>query len=745
MKNLFLTLAAGTLLSANALASPGDSFLQNCQNPLRPGNSRGVASPELEQVNESTQVLKNYLGAVDCVEAAGRLAKITDMDLSHVKINSLANFNDLTELKALWVNGPELQDLSHLKNLDKLIDLWLIAGKTRTLDGLEENRSLLSISIVGESLTNIQAIKTLSPTSLLLDASQLTDVTPIAELNSLTSLQLHVKSAPKLPNLENLYQLQSAWISTDSAADFSPLTGLSAVQDLWVSGAQFNSLKDLVSLSKLKSLTIANSKLSTLAELKDLAARSELEAFHSVNNPISSGEELANLPNLKSLALVGTNIKKTDFLVDLSQLESLDLSQNPGIDVSPVAQKTALKDLNLAGIGVSQTAFLQGLTGLKSLSAPYNQLAGAPELKTLKNLETLNLSGNRLSNTNDMSELNSLQVLFLNDNPIGQDIERLVNTPTLEVLGLANTGLTGRPTFPAWKKLKVMDLSNNDISDVFAVGDLQDLERLNLANNKISNFNPIMGIAATGNPADAKLLPWLHELNSEGNAVPYTQNVPSGYAIEALNNKGLTIQLELQAAQTNYDKVAFLDLGSDQAVEDIQCLKVYYHYKHIGVLNSIMPTFPKAGVLNDHLSSICIGSRATGCVKAVYGQDLASCRSFGNIGELSPTIKPIISIGDSNTVKLNPAKMIFVTGDAKRELQEVKSIKDLIGRLSGSQNNSDTSVEDVKAGFQQELDKALATARDFMARIDRIRASNHKSLQDARRGLNHVTTDQEGI
>jgi hypothetical protein len=522
------------------------------------------------------------------------------------------------------------------------------------------------------------------------------------------------------------------------------LAVLSAVQDLWISGAQFTSLKDLSSLSRLKSLTIANSKLSTLVELKDLAARNELEAFHSVNNPISNGEELANLPNLKSLALVGTNIKKTDFLASLNGLESLDLSQNPGIDVSPIAQKTTLRDLNLAGTGVSQTAFLQDLTALKSLSLPYNQLTGTPELKTLKSLETLNLSGNRLSQTNDLSELNSLQVLFLNDNPIGQEVERLVNTPTLEVLGLANTGLTGKPTFPAWNKLKVLDLSNNAINDVFAVGDLQDLEQLNLANNKISNFNPIMGIAVSGNPSDAKLLPWLHELNSEGNPVPYTQNVPSGYAIEALNNKGLTIQLELQAAEKNYDKVALLDLGSDQAVEDIQCLKVYYHYKHIGVLNSILPNFPKAGSLNDHLTSICTGSNTTACVKAVFGQDLTSCKSYGNIGELSPTIKPIISIGDTNTVRSNPAKLFFVTGDAKRELQEVKNIKDLIGRLSGSQNNSDTSVEDVKAGFQRELDKAFATARNFMDRIDRIRVSNHKSLQDARNGLNHVTKDQEG-
>jgi hypothetical protein len=374
------------------------------------------------------------------------------------------------------------------------------------------------------------------------------------------------------------------------------------------------------------------------------------------------------------------------------------------------------------------------------LSVPYNQLIAAPELSNLTNLQEVNLSGNRLTNTDSLGKLSQLQVLFLNDNPIGEQIQGLLTTPELEVLGLANTGLSGKPSFPLWTKLKVLDLSYNSINNVFAVGDLTDLEKLNLAYNKISNFDPILGIAASGNPRDAKLLPWLYELNSEGNPVPHTQVVPSGYALDALNAKGIEIQLDHQTAEMNYSKVAFLG-RSDQVVQDIQCLKVYYHYKHIGVLNSILPAFPLAGTLKDHLSPICRGADTTSCVKALYGQDLNSCRSYGDIGNLSPMIKPIVEIGNTADVKTSPL-LLRITGDARREIQEVKNIRDLINKLSGSQNNSGEAVAAAVEGFQEELDRAQKSAIYFLARVDRIRVANQAALQKARNNLKGIVKDQ---
>jgi Leucine-rich repeat (LRR) protein len=319
-----------------------------------------------------------------------------------------------------------------------------------------------------------------------------------------------------------------------------------------------------------------------------------------------------------------------------------------------------------------------------------------------------------------------------------------LTTPELEVLGLANTGLTGKPSFPVWSKLKVLDLSYNSINDVFAVGELKDLEKLNLAHNKISNFAPILGIAVSGNPRDAKLLPWLHELNSEGNPVPHQQVVPSGYAIDALQIIGTQILLDHQFAEKNYSKVAQLSLGSGQVVEDIQCLKVYYHYKHIGVLNSILPAFPMAGTLNDNLVPICKDSNTTGCVKALYGQDLESCTSYGKIGDVSPTIKPIIDIGNTSDVKISTS-LNRITGNAKRELQEVKSIRDLINRLGVSQNNSEDAVDDAVEGFKMELERIQERAVAFLDRIDRIRVANHVSLQNTRSSLlQTVQSEKEG-
>jgi hypothetical protein len=746
MKNLFITLA-GTLLSASAMAAPGAVFLENCERPLAAGNTIGVVNPELAHVNESTQVLKDYLGAVDCEEAASRLATLTSLDLSHVKINSLVNISDLTQLQKLWIHGPELQDLTRLKNLDQLQDLWMIAGKARSLGGLEELRALASLSIVGESLIDIQALKGLTPKSLILDASALTEVSAIAELTSLTNLQLHVQSAPRIPALENLSGMKTFWISSDAVTDFSGLADLREVEDLWISAAHFNNLKPLASLANLKSLTIANSQLSSLDSLKELSAQQTLQHFHSVNNPVSNGEPLAGLSALKSLAVVGSNIRSTEFLGSLSQLQSLDLSQNPGIDLSNVRQKTGLKYLNIAASGLTQTDFLEGLSSLETFNAPYNQIAAAPQLKNLKSLMSANFSGNRLSQTYDFSDLTQMQILFLNDNPINGQVDGLLGLQSLEVLGLARTGLTGKPTFPSWKRLKIFDVSDNSINNVLAFGDLTDLETLHIANNQIRDFGPIVGASVNGSLQNVKILPWLYELRTAGNPVPFTGVIPSDAAISMLNNKGKDLSNDLINAEYNYDKVALLHTGGVQVTEDIICLRVYYHFKYMGVLNTALlaSTPEKVGTLNDYLTPICTDDSCRASenpIKFIYGQDLDGCKQLGSVKNLSPDIKPIVSTGKTNTVKLSP-KYVHLEPNAKQEVLETSTIKTALDKLFKSQSNASGSIREVQEAFITALNQARENAQHFLARVDRIRVSNHSRLQEAREKLREKLPSEE--
>jgi Leucine-rich repeat (LRR) protein len=572
-----------------------------------------------------------------------------------------------------------------------------------------------------------------------LDASALTDVSAIAELTSLTSLQLHVRSAPKLPGLENLSGIKTFWISSDAATDFSSLADLREVEELWISAAQFNDLKKLSSLANLKSLTIANSGLSSLDSLKELSAQENLEHFQSVNNPISNGEPLAGLSGLKSLAIVGSNIRNTGFLANLSQLQSLDLSQNPGIDVSYVQQKTGLKYLNIAASGLTQTDFLDGLTSLETFNAPYNQIAAVPQLKNLKNLVNVNLSGNRLSQTYDLSDLSQVQILFLNDNPIAGQVEGLLGMQSLEVLGLARTGLTGKPAFPSWKRLKIFDVSDNSINNILAFGELTDLESLYIANNQVRDFGPIVGASVNGSLQNVKILPWLHELRTDGNPVPFSGIIPSDAAISMLNSKGKDLHNDLINAEYNYDKVALLHHGGEQVTQDIICLRVYYHFKYMGVLNSaILASNPeKVGTLNDYLMPLCTDDSCRASdnpIKFVYGQDLDGCKQLGSVKNLSPDIKPIVSIGKTNTVKLSP-KYASIEANARQEALETSTIKMALDKLFKSQSNASGSIREVQEAFIRALDQARDNAQDFLARVDRIRVSNHGRLQEAREKL----------
>jgi hypothetical protein len=104
-------------------------------------------------------------------------------------------------------------------------------------------------------------------------------------------------------------------------------------------------------------------------------------------------------------------------------------------------------------------------------------------------------------------------------------------------------------------------------------------------------------------------------------------------------------------------------------------------------------------------------------------------------------IKPIVEIGNTADVKTSPL-LLRITGDARREIQEVKNIRDLINKLSGSQNNSGEAVAAAVEGFQEELDRAQKSAIYFLARVDRIRVANQAALQKARNNLKGIVKDQ---
>ena len=167
--------------------------------------------------------------------------------------------------------------------------------------------------------------------------------------------------------------------------------------------------------------------------------------------------------------------------------------------------------------GISSTEDLKLYTGMNKLVAfnlgelDYRFLENMPELRYLElencvvtaaalehishceKLEVLILANCGLSNVTHLGEMPALRVLDLSDNSISS-IDALVNLSTLDELYLGHNALTGFPVLRGLKSLRILDLSYNSLEYVGGVSACTALERLNVSHNKLSSVTPISAL-----------------------------------------------------------------------------------------------------------------------------------------------------------------------------------------------------------------------------------------------------------
>ncbi len=179
--------------------------------------------------------------------------------------------------------------------------------------------------------------------------------------------------------------------------------------------------------------------------------------------------------------------------------------------------------------GISSSEDLHFYTGMKKLTGfdlgelDYSFLESMPELEYLElencvvtnadlehishcaKLETLILADCGLANVSPLGDLPKLRVLDLSNNSIG-DIYTLPNLSTLEELYLGHNALTAIPLLRGLDSLRILDLSFNSLVYINGVSNCGKLERLNISQNKIISVTPVSALTE---------LVWLNASNNE--------------------------------------------------------------------------------------------------------------------------------------------------------------------------------------------------------------------------------------
>ena len=228
-----------------------------------------------------------YLGLssnmIDNLGPLRNLQNLETLELGNNDIVSISTLVGLTNLKRLVLEGNNLSnsDLSSLINLPNLETLNLQNTKLDDQD-IEPLAELSNkIKILGLAVNGI------------------IDLSPLAQLTSLETLDLRYNQIENLAPLENLTELKALGLYKNKIRDLSFLANLSNIDSITLDENLINDLSPLIGLTNMKSLGLTSNAISDIGPLvanSDMGGLGPGDKVDLTNNclDLSAGSEDLN-------------------------------------------------------------------------------------------------------------------------------------------------------------------------------------------------------------------------------------------------------------------------------------------------------------------------------------------------------------------------------------------------------------------------------------------------------------------
>ncbi len=302
------------------------------------------------------------------------------------------------------------------------------------------------------------------------------------DMARLAYLNANSRGITDLTGLEHAVAIEYLNISNNKVKDFTPILALPELRKIDIS---LNPITDLTQISELTHLTrlIAggSQSLNHITFLPD-------------GTPSLDITPLAKLTQLTELLLSGNEIRDLTPLENLTQLEKLFLGDNEISDLTPLTNLTALTLLELGKNQIRDVTPLRNMTRLLRLNLQFNQIRDIRPLKGLVELRVLYIDSNPLiddiTGLENMTQLKYLQL----PNPLITDITPLRRLTNLVELYVRNNQISDITPLADMTKLKVLLIHKNQITDITPLANLTQLQELSLEENQIVNTSPLIGL-----------------------------------------------------------------------------------------------------------------------------------------------------------------------------------------------------------------------------------------------------------
>ena len=223
----------------------------------------------------------------------GDMANLTRLDARNANISDLTGLEGATNLRILDLGAEYVGAENRLINSNSVSDISAVAGLTNLTSLNLGNNSVSDISTVA-GLTNL--------TSLYLEGNSVSDISAVAGLTNLTSLDLggnpvsDISAVAGLTNLTSLY----LWGNHNSISDISAVAGLTNLTSLYLGGNSVSDISAVAGLTNLTSLDLWENNISDISPLAENTGLAGGDEVYVQGNPLSYLSIHTHIPTLQS-------------------------------------------------------------------------------------------------------------------------------------------------------------------------------------------------------------------------------------------------------------------------------------------------------------------------------------------------------------------------------------------------------------------------------------------------------------
>ncbi len=413
------------------------------------------------------------------------------------------------------IDYQNLKKLQYYKgnSFGELLDAF---SDPATIKGLSVKYMRLSDE-VGEEISTFSGLKKLTVEYIDKDKN-LAELAKLKSLESLSLERLDAKSKMDLAFLTSLIKLKSLKIETSNdlvLINLDVFYGMPSIEKLDLANLQqLKSIDFINNMPKIKSLKLKNCSIIDIEPLRDSVTLTELSLNHL--STLSDISALPTIKNLKSLELeyLAVDEQAMPSLSGVAMLNTLTIDTDYLEAISGMQQ---LQNLNIIGHYWANKDIIASLTGLKKLDITLreNDIEINSAIAELPNLEDLTIDF-ELSYVHDLDPIfasDSITSLTIADPSnynivLRVDFDNMINNTTLKKLIVKDIGMIdaksedetadnklGHHTdrfFNHFGALEELYIAKNQINNLDFVGYLPNLKVLDISDNYVTDVTPLL-------------------------------------------------------------------------------------------------------------------------------------------------------------------------------------------------------------------------------------------------------------